>query len=97
MRHRAIGILAPGQVRPRRPRLLAGIPGRRPLQPRQPLLKLADPFCQRRILRCQHRDELALLRDQRITGSIQRRGGHRPPSSGIPAVNKATRGIWMPA
>jgi len=32
----------------------------------------------------QQRDELTLQRDQRIAGSIQRSGGHRPPSSRHP-------------
>ena len=117
MRHRPVGILAPGQVRARRARLLtrippaplrlparrgpsglviqrrrqrgiAGIPRCGTLQPRQPLLQLADPPGQRRVLHRQHGDELALQRDQRITGSIQRPGSHRPPSSGQPNSNQ---------
>lgn len=61
---------------------IAGIPRCGTLQPRQPLLQFADPPGQRRVLHRQHGDELALQRDQRITGSIQRPGSHRPPSSG---------------
>ena len=118
MRHRPVGILAPGQVRARRARLLTRIPpaplrppGRRgpsglviqrrrqrgiagiprcgTLQPRQPLLQLAGPPGQRRVLHRQHGDELALQRDQRVTGSIQRPGSHRPPSSGQVNGNQA--------
>jgi Zinc-binding dehydrogenase len=66
----------------RRQRGIAGIPRCGTLQLRQPLLQFADPPGQRRVLHRQHGDELALQRDQRITGSIQRPGSHRPPSSG---------------
>ena len=66
----------------RRQRGIAGIPRCGTLQPRQPLLQFAGPPGQRRVLHRQHGDELALQRDQRITGSIQRPGSHRPPSSG---------------
>ena len=119
MRHRPVGILAPGQVRARRARLLtrvracpaAASPGggvrpgwsssdggseelpefrdaaRSSLASRSsssPTRAASAAFCAASM-----RDELALQRDQRITGSIQRPGGHRPPSSGQANSNQA--------
>lgn len=64
------------------------VPRCRALQPGQALLQLRHPPGQRRVLCRQQRDELALQGDQRITGSIHRPGGHRPPSSGHPGSNQ---------
>jgi NAD(P)-dependent dehydrogenase (short-subunit alcohol dehydrogenase family) len=42
--------------------------------------QLGHPRGQRHILRCHQRDQLLLQGDQRIAGSIQRLGGHKPSS-----------------
>jgi hypothetical protein len=76
-------------IQRRRQRRIPRVPGRRPLQSRQPLLQLGDPRSQRCVLRRQHRDELTLQRRQRIPGSIQRPSAHGPPSSGLPPALRA--------